>query len=66
MVEITGAGKSLGDDDPMPDGPHAGKRMRDVPARYLLWCADQRGCHELVRAYVDENREALEQEAAER
>lgn len=57
----------LDDDDPMPAGEHEGKRMEEVPAAYLLWCADQPFASEprwvRVAQYVEKNRAALEAEA---
>lgn len=60
----------LDDDDPMPVGEHQGHRMEDVPAKYLLWCADQPFAKDprwqprwaRVAAYVERNRIALEAE----
>jgi hypothetical protein len=61
----------LGDKDPMPIGKFKGTPMQDVPARYLLWMADDmgrdvQGDRWRVRRYIDHNRDALELEAAEK
>lgn len=53
----------------MPFGKHAGTALSAVPASYLLWLADEVGkrpqdsVRTALRAYVDVNRAALEQEA---
>lgn len=61
----------LTDASPMPYGKHAGKRMDEVPARYLIWLYDNaldrraepdRPSH-AVAEYVHANLKALEQEA---
>ena len=49
------------DDTPMPWGKHKETPLKDVPASYLLWIADQ---PDRLRDYVEANREALEQEVA--
>ena len=55
------------DDDLMPFGKHKGEKLGDIPASYLLWCADNFGpgkYPDLV-AYVEKNRMALEKEILE-
>jgi uncharacterized protein (DUF3820 family) len=60
---------TLTDDDENPiKGKHFGTKMVDVPASYLLFCADQSWCefkYPAVLAYVDKNRECLETDAEE-
>ncbi len=53
------------DDDPMTFGTHADEKMKDVPADYLLWLADQywlESKYPEVAAYIEDNRAALEDE----
>lgn len=50
------------DDDLMPFGKYKGKMMIDVPANYLLWLHEQ-GCNnEMVRNYIINSMDAIEQE----
>lgn len=49
----------------MPYGKHQGKLMCRVPADYLLWLHDNGKCSPLVKAYVEENIDALKQKQAE-
>ena len=59
----------LTDQSKMPFGKFAGDRLQDVPASYLLWLADELGkspadpTRAALRAYIDDNRRCLEQEA---
>ena len=52
----------LTDDDLMPFGKHRGRRLEDVPARYLLWLWDE-GWHqrtgEPLGAYLKDSLNAL-------
>lgn len=51
------------DSTEMPFGQHKGKRMIDVPAKYLLWLFNE-GCkHAGVRKYLNENIDAIKQQA---
>ena len=52
----------LKDDSDMPYGLHKGKKMIDVPAKYLFWLADNDKCNKSVRAYITDNRDALQKE----
>lgn len=52
----------LTDNDPMPQGKFKGDKMEDVPYWHLLWLADQPFCRADVRAYVEENRDVLNEE----
>lgn len=57
----------LTDKSPFPCGrDHKGTPMRQVPPRYLLWCADQPWANsptwKPVKEYVEHNRAALEME----
>jgi hypothetical protein len=55
----------LTDDSHMPFGKHMGTRLGEVPAKYLLWLADQPGFETRrpdLYAYIEDNREALETE----
>lgn len=53
----------LHDKSPMPFGKYKGKALIDVPAKYLLWLADN-GCdHAGVKQYILNNLAALRKEA---
>lgn len=58
--------KEPSDEDPIPFGKHKGKKLKDVPADYLLWFADHptlpKGYPGLA-LYVRRVREVLEAEA---
>lgn len=48
----------------MPFGKHKGKMLSQVPADYLLWLHDN-GCSDpKLKAYIVENLDSLNQEAA--
>lgn len=51
----------MDDQTPMPFGKYKGRNMEDVPASYLLWLRDQ-GHTGPVRAYIEDNLEALKKE----
>jgi uncharacterized protein (DUF3820 family) len=52
----------LHDQSIMPWGMHKGKKMANIPARYLLYLYNN-GCSDPhVRAYINENLDALRQE----
>ncbi len=62
----------LTDDDIIPSGKYAkggaeggtnGTKMRDVPARYLLYIYDNDMCNARVRKYIEDNLDVLRQEA---
>lgn len=54
------------DNTPMPWGKHKGKKLANVPADYLLWLYD----HDLkvgpLRAYIEENMDALKSEIGQK
>lgn len=52
----------LTDDSKMPFGKHAGTRMQDVPASYLLWLWNEGIRPGDVREYIERNLSALEKE----
>ena len=56
------ATKPLTDDCPMPWGKHKGKRMEDVPAKYLVWLWENDKCNGVVKDYIDDNWDALQLE----
>jgi hypothetical protein len=62
----TTAPEGLTGDRQMPFGAHKGKRMREVPASYLIWIADQHWISKYpsVLKYINTNRDALEEEIA--
>lgn len=43
-------------------GLHRGKELANVPASYLLWCYDNYVGGDLLREYIRDNKEILEQE----
>lgn len=57
----------LFDNSVMPWGIHKGKRMINVPAKYLLFLFDNGKCSDpFVRDYIIENIEVLRSEAREK
>ena len=52
------------DDDIMLFGSHKGKKMRDVPARYLDWLRDQAWLSKWprIKAYIEKNESVIDQE----
>lgn len=63
--------EELNDDTLMAFGKHAGSKLADVPASYLLWLAEQiklqsgNDFRARLCRYVDRNRRVLEQECEE-
>lgn len=49
----------LTDDSPMPFGKFKGKRMEEVPAAYLIWLHENNKCSGNVKAYIEDNLDAL-------
>jgi hypothetical protein len=51
----------------MPFGKHAGKKLEQVPASYLLWFDEQDWSHKYpkLEAYVAKHRELLEDQVQE-
>ncbi len=47
----------------MPFGKHKGTRMIDVPPQDLLWIYEQDWCKGSLRAYIEDNLDALEAQA---
>lgn len=56
---------ALTDNSLMPYGTHKGKRMEDVPAKYLLWLYDNDKCSKDVKAYIEDCMDVLEKEVKE-
>lgn len=56
------------DDFVMPFGKHKGKKLKDVPASYLMWWIDAEGTVNTVRIlkYVIANFDALEKEVEDK
>lgn len=54
---------ALTDNDLMPFGIHYGKKMANVPAKYLLFMYDSGKCFGEVKAYIESNLEFLKEEA---
>jgi len=65
---MTTENTELTDDDPMPFGKYGpppkgqGKKMKDVPASYLLWLYDEGTKHKGVHGYIEANLDCLQQE----
>jgi uncharacterized protein (DUF3820 family) len=53
----------LSDDDLMTYGTHHGKKMGEVPAKYLLWLYDNNRCNGPVFIYVKDNLDKLKERA---
>lgn len=55
----------IDEDMPMPFGKHRGTPLREVPADYLIWFAEQEWSNSWpeVEAYVNKHYEQLEEEA---
>jgi uncharacterized protein (DUF3820 family) len=52
----------IDDEDVMPWGVHAGKKMQDVPAKYLIWLLETNKCAGDVKKYIQDNLEHLKLE----
>ncbi|WP_262246971.1 putative quorum-sensing-regulated virulence factor [Parapedobacter soli] len=46
----------------MPFGIHKGKRLIDVPAKYLIWLYEENKCHGPLKDYIEDNMDALKKE----
>jgi uncharacterized protein (DUF3820 family) len=46
----------------MPWGVHKGKKMCNIPARYLLYIYNKGCSDKYVRAYINENMDVLREE----
>lgn len=55
----------LKDDSEMPYGKHAGTKMANVPASYLIWCYENRKIHPDVAVYVSQNMDVLRKQMKE-
>lgn len=58
----------MNDDSIIDFGKHNGKKLRDVPASYLLWALDTewvRKSKPKLIEYIRENKDALEKESSE-
>ena len=53
----------LKDDSLMPYGKHKGKKMKDIPASYLLWLFTSRNYNNEVKRYILNNMAAIESKA---
>lgn len=54
--------KILTDTSIMPNGKYAGVRLIDIPASYLIWIYENNRCSKDVKAYIQDNLEALRKE----
>jgi len=52
----------LEDESVMPYGKYQGKKMKDVPASYLIWLFEYGKCNWEVRGYIVENLDVLREE----
>ncbi len=55
----------MDDNSLMPFGEHKGKKMANVPAKYLLWAYDQTWIRGDVKKYIEENLDVLKIQAKE-
>ncbi len=53
----------MDDNSEMPYGQYKGKKMANIPAKYLLWAYDQHWCKGDVKQYIEDNFEALKTES---
>jgi len=56
----------LTDNMPMPFGKHKGEAMANVPASYLIFLYDNNLPDGNVKAYIEENMDALRKEITEK
>lgn len=54
----------LTDESPMPYGIHEGKLMEEVPDKYLLWLLENKKASPPVKAYIEENLDAIKENIA--
>jgi hypothetical protein len=52
----------LTDQSLMPIGEHKGKKLANVPARYLLYIFENFTLHDNLKAYIRKNKDVLEAE----
>ena len=50
------------DNDIMPFGKYKGRKMANVPAKYLIYIYDENKCNNKVREYIEDNLDALKSE----
>lgn len=50
------------DDSLMPYGKYKGKKMANVPARYLMWLYDNNKCSDAVLKYIIKNMQEIKEE----
>ncbi len=53
----------MDDNSIMPSGKHKGKKMTNVPAKYLIWIYDNNKCTDEVKGYIKDNYTDLLQES---
>lgn len=46
----------------MPFGEHKGKKLANVPARYLIYIFENFKLHDNLKAYIKKNKDVLEAE----
>lgn len=54
--------KKLNDNSVMSFGLHQGKKLIDVPAKYLMWLYDNNKCNPSLREYIEFNIDVIKQE----
>ena len=62
---MTNTSYQIFDHTPMPFGRHKGKRMDEVPAKYLLWVFNEGCTHPALNKYLNDNLAALQKEAGQ-
>lgn len=50
------------DDTIMQEGLHAGEKLANIPADYLLYLYEKKKCNNELMQYIEENLEVLKQE----
>mgnify|MGYP003396847387 FL=1 len=55
----------IADDSLMPWGIHKGRRMEQVPAKYLMWLLDNNKVTGEVRVYILDRLDVLEKQVEE-
>lgn len=63
-LSIRGNGEGMRDEYRISFGLHAGKRISEVPAEYLLWCYNNLEHAKEIQKYVSRNLDNLKKEAA--
>ncbi len=52
----------MNDESVMLFGVHKGKRLIDIPGKYLLWLLDNQKAHGELKKYIEDNLDVLHKE----